>query len=70
MFNYKCPNGYPPEVCVHIPQLILNAVSYFQQKQQMHKDSTETKAQLNVGKTSGTNDGLQSKDNQKQRRRG
>lgn len=41
LFNYKCPNGLPPEECGHIPQLILNVASYFQKKHQLKKDSAQ-----------------------------
>ena len=41
LFNYKCPNGLPPEECGHIQQLILNVASYFQKKQQLKKESAQ-----------------------------
>jgi hypothetical protein len=28
MANYKCPNGLPSEECGHLPQLILNLISF------------------------------------------
>ena len=68
MFNYQCPNGLPPDECMHIPQLILNAVSYFQNKQQMRKEITEVRAQASHEQKCNTSEGLQ--DKQKQRQRG
>ena len=68
MLNFKCPNGLPPDECTHVPQLILNAASYFQNKQQMRKESTEARAQASHEQTCNTGEGLQ--DKQKQRQRG
>ena len=41
LFNYKCPNGLPPEECGHVPQLILNVANYFQKKNQLKKDGAQ-----------------------------
>jgi len=41
LFNYKCPNGLPPEECGHVPQLILNVVNYFQKKRLSVKENTK-----------------------------
>ena len=68
MFNYKCPNGFPPDECGHIPQLILNAVSYFQNKQQIRKENTEIQAHASLEQTNNCADGAQ--EQHKQRRRG
>ena len=68
MFNYKCPNGFPPEECRHIPQLILNAAQYFQQKQELRKEIAEIHVQANLERTNNSADVAQ--DKQKQRRRG
>lgn len=68
MFNYQCPNGLPPDECRHVPQLILNAASYFKNKKQMRKENTEIQAQASLEQTSNSSDGVQ--DKQKQRQRG
>ncbi len=41
MFNYKCPNGLPPEECGHIPQLIINVANYFKKKQKQRRDHAQ-----------------------------
>jgi hypothetical protein len=51
LFNYKCPNGLPPEECGHFPQLILNAVSYFKKKQQLRKEIIQNQSQKSVAQT-------------------
>lgn len=28
MLNYNCPNGLPPEECLHVPQLIINVLDF------------------------------------------
>jgi hypothetical protein len=40
LFNYKCPNGLPPEECLHAPQLIINVINYFQKKRLLAQDDT------------------------------
>ncbi len=30
--NYKCPNGAPPDECIHIQQIINNISNYFIKK--------------------------------------
>lgn len=33
--NFKCPNGNPPEHCLHIPQIINTIASYFIKKKHL-----------------------------------
>jgi len=49
--NYKCPNGLPPEECLHFPQLVKNVANYFARKQSLktnHKEIEQPKASVNV----------------------
>lgn len=66
MFNYKCPNGLPPDECRHIPQLILNAANYFQKKQQQRKAHAKDSNQNDINLQRST----ESTSGQKVKRRG
>jgi len=67
LFNYQCPNGFPPGQCTHAPQLILNVVRYFQNKQQLHKENAAIQTKASLEQKSNISEGAQYK--QKQRRR-
>ena len=58
--EFKCPNGNPPHLCWHVPQLVMNLFDYSTQKSEMRKERAEQKSRDFDASTSG----------QKQRRRG
>ena len=68
LLNYQCPNGLPPDECKHVPQLILNAISYYQNKQQVREESADIQAKAGLERTN--NSVAEMQDKQKQRRRG
>ena len=58
LFNYKCPNGFPPEECLHAQQLIINVLNYFQKKRLLaHEDIVEVN-QKNIQQQKSNQDPL------------
>ena len=39
--EFKCPNGQPPESCLHTPQLVANLLDYLTKKSAMRKERTK-----------------------------
>lgn len=67
--EFKCPNGQPPESCLHVPQLVINLLDYLTKKSEMHKELSESHDSVNMKGPRGSSS-VTSKNGQKQRRRG
>lgn len=42
---FKCPNGYPPEECGHVQQIIINLANYYKNKKLEKKTMNDERAQ-------------------------
>ncbi len=37
--NFKCPNGLPPDECLHLQQLVINLSNYLIRRQELREAS-------------------------------